>query len=186
MARAAFKCKKCDRKFSMAAHLARHMNTIHGGGKTGRKGAVGRPRKTLGRPKGRRTATVRVSGDGAARVISEMTSYLSELTTQRDSLDAQISGIQNAMSMMDGGRLAVPSAPRRGRPPGSGAQAGSLKGTIVKVLRQRGRPMSPKEIAVSVVKAGYKSGAKNLTKAVSNALPELPAVKKVGRGQYKM
>ena len=24
-----FKCAKCDRKFSMAAHLARHMSTIH-------------------------------------------------------------------------------------------------------------------------------------------------------------
>ena len=28
MARAAFKCSKCDRTFSMKAHLARHMNTI--------------------------------------------------------------------------------------------------------------------------------------------------------------
>ena len=46
--------------------------------------------------------------------------------------------------------------------------------------------MSPKEIAVSVVKAGYKSGAKNLTKAVSNALPEMSEVKKVGRGEYRM
>ena len=24
-----FKCSKCDRRFSMAAHLARHMNTTH-------------------------------------------------------------------------------------------------------------------------------------------------------------
>ena len=182
MARAAFRCSKCDRKFAMAAHLARHMNTIHSRGKSGKRG---RPRTAVGRPKAGRTMAVRVSGGGAARVISEMTSYLNELTAQRDSLDAQISGIQNAMGMM-GERLVVPSAPRRGRPPGSGARSGSLKSTIIKVLRQRGRALSPKEIAVNVVKAGYKSGAKNLTKAVSNALPEMTSVKKVGRGQYRM
>lgn len=28
-----FKCSKCDRSFSMPAHLARHMNTIHATGK---------------------------------------------------------------------------------------------------------------------------------------------------------
>jgi hypothetical protein len=26
------KCSKCDRRFSMPAHLARHMNTLHGSG----------------------------------------------------------------------------------------------------------------------------------------------------------
>lgn len=30
MARKSFKCSKCSRSFSMAAHLGRHMNTIHG------------------------------------------------------------------------------------------------------------------------------------------------------------
>ena len=29
MAKKSFKCSKCDRSFSMAAHLARHMNAIH-------------------------------------------------------------------------------------------------------------------------------------------------------------
>lgn len=29
MAKRSFKCSKCDRSFMMAAHLARHMNTIH-------------------------------------------------------------------------------------------------------------------------------------------------------------
>ena len=29
MARKKFKCPKCDRKFSMAAHLARHTSTMH-------------------------------------------------------------------------------------------------------------------------------------------------------------
>jgi uncharacterized C2H2 Zn-finger protein len=30
MPRKKFKCPKCDRKFSMAAHLARHTSTMHG------------------------------------------------------------------------------------------------------------------------------------------------------------
>jgi hypothetical protein len=35
-----------------------------------------------------------------------------------------------------------------------------------------------------VVRAGYKTKAKDLTKAISNVLPELKMVKKVGRGMY--
>ena len=46
--------------------------------------------------------------------------------------------------------------------------------------------MSPKDIAARIVKAGYKSKAKDLTKAVSNTLPQLKQVKKVGFGKYKV
>jgi hypothetical protein len=42
------KCSMCDRRFSMPAHLARHMNTAHGSGKP----KVGAARK--GRKAGRR------------------------------------------------------------------------------------------------------------------------------------
>jgi uncharacterized C2H2 Zn-finger protein len=45
------KCSKCDRRFSMPAHLARHVNSAHGS-----------PKKKAGRPRngrrGRRPATV--------------------------------------------------------------------------------------------------------------------------------
>ncbi len=52
------KCSKCERTFSMAAHLARHMNTIHGPGgsrkaSAGRKkarGGASRGGATMGRP----------------------------------------------------------------------------------------------------------------------------------------
>ena len=37
-----------------------------------------------------------------------------------------------------------------------------------------------------IVLAGYKSKAKDLTKAVSNALPQLKGIKKIGFGKYKM
>jgi len=79
-----------------------------------------------------------------------------------------------------------------GRPPGSGARRGrkpgregSLKQMIVKVLRQRQKPHTPQEIADSVVRAGYKTSSDNLTKSVSNALPTISEVKKVGRGLYQ-
>jgi hypothetical protein len=71
---------------------------------------------------------------------------------------------------------------RRGRRPG---RPGSLKQMIVQVLRQRGSPHTPTQIADSVVKAGYKTSSENLVKSVSNTLPQLPEVKKVGRGLYQ-
>ena len=43
MAKKSFKCSKCDRSFSMAAHLARHMNAIHVSAK--KKAAAKRKRK---------------------------------------------------------------------------------------------------------------------------------------------
>lgn len=49
-----FKCGRCGRKFSMAAHLARHMST-HGVRKAGKRKYTKRTkglRSALGRPKG--------------------------------------------------------------------------------------------------------------------------------------
>lgn len=52
MAAKSFKCTKCSRSFGMAAHLARHMSTIHGA--KGKKKAAKRSGKgkRRGRPKG--------------------------------------------------------------------------------------------------------------------------------------
>ncbi len=48
-----YKCTKCDRSFSMAGHLGRHMSTIHAapGAKKARK-VKGRRRSGAGRPTG--------------------------------------------------------------------------------------------------------------------------------------
>ena len=51
MPRKKFKCPKCDRSFSMAAHLARHTSTIHG---TKRKAKKASKRKAGRRKKGSR------------------------------------------------------------------------------------------------------------------------------------
>ena len=102
-------------------------------------------------------------------------------------MDAELAAITGALRAM--GTKASPAtaaAPKRGRPPGRGARPGSLKSFILRVLRQRSRPMSPRDIATGVTKLGYKSKAKDLTKAVSNSLPELKRIKKVGVGLYKL
>ena len=48
MARKRFKCSKCDRSFSMAAHLARHMNSTHA---SPQKKAAAKRKKKAKRPK---------------------------------------------------------------------------------------------------------------------------------------
>lgn len=195
-------CKRCSRKFAMPAHLARHMNTIHGAGGA-KKTASG---KRLGRPKGStRRAVTAIGGtslDGAQRLISEMSAYHSALSDQRMSLDAQIEAVANAMQTLGGGSPAMTgrrkskggaklgrpkgSGARRGRPPGQAPRKGSLKDFIVRVLGQVSRPLSPNDIGTRVVKAGFKTKAKDLTKAVSNTLPTLKNIKRVGFGQYQL
>ena len=114
-----------------------------------------------------------------------MASFIPELSAQRNAIDAQITGMQHAMSMLNGAGKTFPGGAQRGRPPGSGARANSLKPAILRVLRQRSTPLSPREIATAVVKVGYQTKSTNLTKAVSNVLPQMTGVRKVGRGQYR-
>ncbi len=90
--------------------------------------------------------------------------------------DAQGGGAQG------GRRAGTDGGGRPGRRPG---RPGSLKQMIIQVLRQRSQPHTPQEIADGVVKAGYKTSSNNLTKSVSNTLPTLSEVKKVGRGLYQ-
>ena len=205
MAKGALRCPKCSRTFSMPAHLARHMNTIHSSGKSKVKVKVKakgkakpKPKKRAGRPKlarkklVRRARPVRVgrpagrpATTGAGRLISEMQAYLRDLSTRRAALDAEMAAITTALEAM--GR-AVPGAKARrgpGRPPGGRMRPGSLKDFIVRVLKQRS-PMGPSEITAAVRKAGYKSTAKDLAKAVSNSLPEIKIVKKAGFGIYRI
>ena len=138
-----FKCPKCDRSFSMAAHLGRHANTIHGsrkGPKPVAKRKPGRPRKNrVGRPKGSRSfaRAGAATGEGVTRLLSQMQSFYSELTARRSSLDAQIAGMEGAINILGAAPKAGATGRKLGRPSGSGSRAGSLKDTIVRVLRQR-------------------------------------------------
>ena len=67
MAKKKFKCPKCDRSFSMAAHLARHTTTMHATKrktktKKAAKRKVGRPKKTGARRMGPPTSVERKFG----------------------------------------------------------------------------------------------------------------------------
>jgi|CXWL01.1.fsa_nt_gi hypothetical protein len=215
MTKGEFKCSTCSRTFSMAAHLARHTNSMHrrpgrpkgsGKGKGARGGRLGRP--PLSRSGGANQGN---TSDDDSRVLSEMAAYRDTLLMQRLNIDRRLEGIQSAMSVMGSSAFSRFSTPgsasrgkRRGRPPGSGRVArtgaqvggarrgrkpgrpGSLKQMIIKVLNQRSQAQSPQEIADGVVKAGYKTSSHNLTKSVSNALPKLSEVKKLGRGLYQV
>ena len=57
-------CPKCDRKFSMAAHLGRHMSTVHGSAKPkARKPRRGRkPGRRPGRAASKGTAGLDLTG----------------------------------------------------------------------------------------------------------------------------
>jgi len=175
MPRKKFKCSRCDRSFSMAAHLARHMNTLHNPG--------GARRRAVGRPPGRVAATT----GGAAHLLGGMQQYRDELMSRRDQIDRELSAIGDAMAA-----LGSAPAPARGGAGakrarrGAGHRDGSLKSFIVSVLGRYNSPATPKEIAAKVMQAGYKSKAVDLTKAVSNALPELNEVKRIGFGKYSL
>ena len=197
-----FKCERCGRVFSMAAHLARHMNAGHGVRRAGKRTAAGkrgRPRGRAARPKATRTRAARYDAGGATRLVGEMQAYHSELAARRAAVDQEIAAIENAMAAMGGAsrrapraqakrRVARPKAARRAARPtgGRGVRAGSLKAYIDDVLRKSGKPMSPKDIATAVMRAGYKTKAQNLVRAVSNALTDVKGIKRVGHGQYRM
>ncbi len=214
MAKGDFKCSTCGRTFSMAAHLARHTSSMHRrpGRPKGWRKNKSVPGRRPGRPplSAGRISNLSDMGDDGSRVFGEMEAYRDSLLLQRSNIDRRLEGIQTAMSAMGSPSFSSYSSggakyagKRRGRPPGSGQKArtsgsvggakrgrrpgrpGSLKQMIVQVLRQKSSPHTPQEIANSVVKAGYKTSSENLTKSVSNTLPLLPEVKKVGRGLYQ-
>jgi hypothetical protein len=179
----------------MAAHLARHQNALHGPKKRAAKGKKRRAKvkvkgsRKVGRPKGRvvrRRVGVASVGGGAAQLINGMQAYHRDLLGRRESIEAEIAAIGSAIEAMGAVRAPATVRAKRGRPAGRPARAGSLKSYIVKVLGQRSTAMSPKDIAARILRSGYKSKAKDLTKAVSNTLPQLRKVKKVGFGMYKI
>ena len=196
MAKRRLKCPKCDRTFSMAAHLARHTSTAHA---TGARKALAKKRVTRGtaktgrgpgRPKGSTTAGLGrrpTLGEGPAQLVSGMQDYYSALMSKRQELDAEITALNTAIAAMSG--IGATVTTRLGRTPAKsgrrGMREGSLKSYIVKVVGQRSTAMSPSDIATRITQAGYKSKAKDLTKAVSNALPGVPGVKKVGFGMCR-
>ncbi len=167
-----FKCAKCDRRFSMAAHLARHMSTMHA---SKRAKATKRGRPVAARVK-------REVGSGPAGVIASVRAYRDLLADQRSEIDNRIQAIGAALAAMGSG-AAKPVVTRRKS--GKGPRAGSLKDYIARVLRGLVRGKSVKDISAAVLRAGYKSNDKKFDHSVGKALADMN-VTRVGRGVYRL
>ena len=122
-----FKCSKCDRRFSMAAHLARHLNTMHASKKA--KAAQKKKRRAVATKKPASVATR--AGRGARSdlgdVLGSLNAYRDQLADQSNEIDNQVQAIDAALMALGAG-AAKPVVARRKRG-GKGARAGTLKGT---------------------------------------------------------
>lgn len=213
--RKSLKCPKCSRKFSMPAHLARHQKSIHGMAGT-RKAAgakVVKAKRRVARPKRirvkvaprRGTPAIAAFGGEAARILREIQSHHGELASQRIALDAQLDALARAIDAFGPAKTVAPARkrkyakkgrpvaarPRRkakakAKPSAAAGRPGSLKDYIVRVLSQTSKPLSPREMGTAAIKAGFKTKSKDLTKAVSNTLPKMKGVKKIGFGKYQI
>ena len=96
MARKTLSCSKCGRKFSMAAHLARHMSATHGRKKKARRAKRGKRRAV--RAKARRPVGRPRASGSAPRALRELRAYFRKLTAHRDALDAQIAIVEKALN----------------------------------------------------------------------------------------
>ncbi len=170
-----FKCSKCGRSFSMAAHLGRHKSTMHASKKA----------KATKKKKRRAVATREVRGTRSdlGGILASLKAHRNHLVDQRNEIDTQMQAIDAVMAALGAG-AAKPVVARRSR--GTGPLAGSLKDYIGRVLRGRTRGVSVKDITVAVRKAGYKSKNKTLDTSVGNALADMKNVVRVTRGVYRL
>ena len=95
-------CKKCGRKFAMAAHLARHTSAAHGSG-------AARKRKKKVKRRAAKKVTARRTGASAARpstsgVLRELRAVHRHLCAQRSALDAEITDIEDVIAKLGGAR----------------------------------------------------------------------------------
>ena len=95
-----FKCSKCDRSFSMAGHLGRHMSAMHTrkGKKTVAKSKPRKGKRKVGRPKGSKS---HVRASGAASSMAGA-SILAELETHQAQLENEMKAVRGAISALTG------------------------------------------------------------------------------------
>ena len=180
--RKTLKCSRCGRKFSMAAHLARHVNTAHASKKAGTL-----KKKRRAPKKRRRVAATTVqspSADGLGGLVGSLRAYRTGLWAQRNQLDEQVAAIDTALVAL-GHPVQSPTGISRRGGRGAGPRPGSLKDFVGRALSPS-RTMAVKDITATVRRAGYKSKSKTLGKSVGVALADMPNVVKVGRGQYRL
>lgn len=151
-----------------------------------------RRRKAVAR--GRRVARRRRARlGGISGAVRSLQSYRAELMARQAELSQQLQAVDQALAVMEGARTVGRAAPppraarpaRRRRVAGGAVRPGSLKAYVLDVLSS-GQTMAVKDITAEVLKAGYKTKNKTLAKSVGIALTQLPQVKKVGRGRFRL
>ncbi len=174
-----FKCSACGRSFGRAAHLGRHMSTVHA--PKGKRVAPAAKAKRVKRP----STTLGLGGaEALAAVVGDIQRYRDEVAAQRAALDSQMAGLDQALAVLGAGAPARKAPPRKGRG-GAGYRPGSLKAHIQQVLQAHGCAMAVKDVTAAVCKAGFKSKDKALARSVGVALRGMRDVKKVGRGTFR-
>ncbi len=186
-----FKCSKCDRTFLMAAHLARHKNTTHGAKPKKKvvKKKVARKKvaKRLGRKPARRArrSVKRAQRSQPTPLLLQMQTYRNDLLAQRAQIVAQIDAIDKALAVMGAPTRTAGRKLARGRRGGT-TRPGSLKSYVAKVLQGRVGAMAVKDVTAGVLRAGFKTKNKTLAKSVGIALGQMPSIRKVSRGMFRM
>ncbi|MFQ5495477.1 MAG: hypothetical protein ACE5EX_08855, partial [Phycisphaerae bacterium] len=84
------------------------------------------------------------------------------------------------------GRPAKASGRKPGRPTATRARRGALKEGIARVLRQSSKPLGPQDIGARLLKTGFKTKSKDITRSISNTLPKVPNLKRIGFGKYTL
>ena len=110
MARKKFKCTKCDRSFSMPAHLARHLSTTHASkkakavAKRKRARATAKKKATVTRKQVGRGEVAPVFGKASTRLLKEMQRCHAALAAEHAALQAKLVAIEQAIEAMGAGR----------------------------------------------------------------------------------
>ena len=121
--RKSFKCPKCGRTFGMAAHLGRHMSTMH----------APKGKRTAPAPTKRRPAMTSWAPFGGHRpILDRLGAGRDELAAQRAALDAQGAALDQAITAL-GGSVGSVQVHRGGRRPPA-FRTGTLPAYIRQVM----------------------------------------------------
>ena len=134
------------------------------------------------------------SSGGMGDAIAGLQTARAALMAQHNEITRQVGELDTMIARLGGGAAGGPAparatAARMGggvRTGQSKFRPGSLKDVIHGVLAGAGGPMSVKDITETVVSSGYESKNKTLAKSVGIALMDMPGVRRIGRGMYKL
>lgn len=130
----------------------------------------------------------RASSGALVGVVASLQSAHRALISERAAIDSRISVIESALHAMRGTPATAGASAGRGRRAGGGRsfRRGSLKEYIHRVLSNASGPMAVRDVTAGVMRSGFKTKNKTLSKSVGIALTQMPMVSKVGRGLFKI